>query len=122
MKHPGHTYGGFVPTILERGMTPDKPRVRPGKLSGKAGLTRSGTCPGRTRVRLRVTHSGSDSGKVLGSDPGKEPDTISGKNLGNTLGYDSGNGSGKVTGSNSGKESGTISGKNLGKHLGKKSG
>jgi hypothetical protein len=21
MKHPGHTYGGFVPTISERGMT-----------------------------------------------------------------------------------------------------
>jgi hypothetical protein len=22
MKHPGHTYGGFVPAISERGMTP----------------------------------------------------------------------------------------------------
>jgi hypothetical protein len=21
MKHPGHTYGGFIPAILERGMT-----------------------------------------------------------------------------------------------------
>jgi hypothetical protein len=26
MKHPGHTYGGFVPAILERGMTYMKPR------------------------------------------------------------------------------------------------
>jgi hypothetical protein len=24
MKHPGHTYGGFVPAISERGMTPTK--------------------------------------------------------------------------------------------------
>jgi hypothetical protein len=26
MKHPGHTYGGFVPTISERGMTLENPR------------------------------------------------------------------------------------------------
>jgi hypothetical protein len=24
MKHPGHTYGGFVPAISEQGMTPSK--------------------------------------------------------------------------------------------------
>jgi hypothetical protein len=47
---------------------PGKPRVRPGmrsgkifappgKRSGKTGLDRSGTCPGRTRVELWVTLS-----------------------------------------------------------------
>jgi hypothetical protein len=75
-------------------------------------------CPGRTRVKLRVTRSG----KVLGSNSGKESGTILGKNLGNTLKYDSSSDSGKVLGSDSGKESGTISSKNSGKRLGKKSG
>jgi hypothetical protein len=32
--------------------------VRPGKCLGKAGLTQSGTCLGRTRVKLWVTRSG----------------------------------------------------------------
>jgi hypothetical protein len=31
MKHPGHTYGGFVPAISERGMTKDD-YMRPGGL------------------------------------------------------------------------------------------
>jgi eukaryotic-like serine/threonine-protein kinase len=45
-----------------------------------------------------------DSGKVPGSNSGKELGIISGKNPGNTLGYDSG----KVPGSDSGKQSGII--------------
>jgi hypothetical protein len=47
---------------------------------------------------------------------------ISGKNLGNTLRYDSGSDSGEVPSSDSGKESGIISAKNPGEHLGKKLG
>jgi hypothetical protein len=60
--------------------------TRPGKLSSKAGLTRLGTCPGRTREKLRVTHSG----KVPDSDSGKESGTISGKNPGKRPGKKSG--------------------------------
>jgi hypothetical protein len=56
---------------------------------------------------------GSGSGKVLGSDSGKESTTILGKNPGNTLSYDSG--------SDLGKELGTISGKNPNERPGKKS-
>jgi hypothetical protein len=61
--------------------------------------------------------SGSNLGKVPGSDSGKESSTISVKNLGNTLRCNSGSDSGKVLGSDSGKESGII----LGKRPGKKS-
>jgi capsule polysaccharide export protein KpsC/LpsZ len=27
MKHPGHTYGGFIPAISEWGMTEDLPKA-----------------------------------------------------------------------------------------------
>jgi hypothetical protein len=54
--------------------------IWPCKRSGKVGLTRSGTSPGTTwvsaRVKFQVTRSGmilvSDSGKVSGSDSGKD--------------------------------------------------
>jgi hypothetical protein len=29
MKHPGHTYGGFIPAISERGMTPNLLSLKP---------------------------------------------------------------------------------------------
>jgi hypothetical protein len=40
MKHPGHTYGGFVPAISERGMTPV--HGRSSVLAGDEGGERAG--------------------------------------------------------------------------------
>jgi hypothetical protein len=36
MKHPGHTYGGFIPAILERGMT--DPKGLPGVTTVRLGV------------------------------------------------------------------------------------
>jgi hypothetical protein len=84
--------------------------IQSSKRSGKVGLTRSGMCPGMTRVsarvkfqvtrlamaqvatrvRHRVTRSGmtwvSDPGMVPGSDLGKELGTISDKDPGKRSG------------------------------------
>jgi hypothetical protein len=60
-----------------------------GKRPGKAGLTQSGTSPGRTQEKL-LYGSGSGLGEVPGSDSGKESGTISGKNPGKCLGKKSG--------------------------------
>jgi hypothetical protein len=54
MKHPGHTYGGFVPTISERGM---RLQVAAGAEEGGVARLRRTACGGAPRKKHRVVES-----------------------------------------------------------------
>jgi hypothetical protein len=52
MKHPGHTYGGLVPTISERGMTPASRHLGPATTLASAQRSRPERLWSRVRNEL----------------------------------------------------------------------
>jgi hypothetical protein len=68
MKHPGHTYGGFVPSISERGMT-----VRSSLTSGNSG---GGTWLRTAGDDVALGHGG-EPRRLLASDMGDGGDAAS---------------------------------------------